>query len=245
MANTDLFDLSDFAKMTNSDSDSDNENSKNNNDQVFDEKTVEINQKSIKIREFHYSTTNAGYIWPATFTMADYISKNIQVFNNKKIIELGSATGILSIYLKQIGLNVTASDYNDPEIQENIEYNSKLNDIHFNYIPHSWGEEFPKEKNDFDIVIASDILLYVSHFDKLISTLKQLMDERKDSFLLISYKRKMSNVRIFFDLMMKNGFQYETVGQRIWILRKSDNIDLKNPPSLHFEGDNNDEEDEN
>eukprot|EP01133_Synstelium_polycarpum_P002533 gene2533-2901_t len=219
-----MYDLSDFAQMTRSDSDSDNEtgnnNSGNNVEQVYEQKTISIHEEELVIREFHFSTTNAGYVWPSTFYLIDYILEHRDLFANKKVIELGSGTGILSLYLKKKGIDITSSDIDNPEVSENIIYNQSLNNIQFNHIPHTWGDEFPKEDNDFDVVIASDIILYVSYFEKLMVTLRQLMDHKKDSFMIMAYKRKLYDSKKFFILLSENGFEFEIIGSKMWKIQK-------------------------
>ncbi|KAN0033011.1 hypothetical protein ACTA71_011218 [Dictyostelium dimigraforme] len=228
-----MLDLSDFAKMTNSDSeeeDNKKENTIKEVEQVFEEKLIEVHEEKIKIREFAYSNTNAGVVWPSTYTLIDYLLAHQDKFRNKKIIELGSATGVLSIFLNKKGYNVTSSDYNADEITENIKFNKSLNNIEFKHIPlilltliylkDTWGDTFKEEDKDFDIVIASDILLYVQYFEKLIITLKQLMDNKKDSFMLMAYGRKLYDSKKFFVLLTENDFEYELVGSKTWIIKK-------------------------
>ncbi|KAN0026825.1 hypothetical protein ACTFIV_007816 [Dictyostelium citrinum] len=216
-----MLDLSDFAKMTNSDSeDEDNKKENITVEQIFEEKLIEVHEESIKIREFAYSNTNAGVIWPSTYTLIDYLLAHQELFKNKRIIELGSATGVLSIFLNKKGYNVTSSDYNADEITENINFNKSLNNIEFKHIPHTWGDTFKEEDKDFDIVIASDILLYVQYFEKLMITLKQLMDNKKDSFMLMAYGRKLYDSKKFFVLLEQNDFEYELVGSKTWIIKK-------------------------
>ncbi|KAK1256628.1 hypothetical protein QJS04_geneDACA024796 [Acorus gramineus] len=68
------------------------------------------------------------------------------------------------------------------EIEENIAHNCRANGVTvLPHIRHSWGDAFPTSDPEWDIVIASDILLYVKQYPKLIKTL---------SFLLKSYKPK-------------------------------------------------------
>ncbi|KAN0025437.1 hypothetical protein ACTFIU_003698 [Dictyostelium citrinum] len=216
-----MLDLSDFAKMTNSDSeDEDNKKENITVEQIFEEKLIEVHEESIKIREFAYSNTNAGVIWPSTYTLIDYLLAHQELFKNKRIIELGSATGVLSIFLNKKGYNVTSSDYNADEITENINFNKSLNNIEFKHIPHTWGDTFKEEDKDFDIVIASDILLYVQYFEKLMITLKQLMDNKKDGFMLMAYGRKLYDSKKFFVLLEQNDFEYELVGSKTWIIKK-------------------------
>ncbi|EFA76918.1 putative methyltransferase [Heterostelium album PN500] len=214
-----MFDLSDFAKLTNSDSE--DESDKLTNEQQYEEKQINVHDEILTIREFHFSTTNAGYVWPSTFFIIDYILKHSELFKDKRIIELGSGTGILSLFLKKKGFNVTSSDIDEKDVTENNQYNQNLNNVNYDHIPHTWGEKFPEDLNNFDIVIASDIILYVAYFEKLMITLRQLMDNKPGAFMLMSYKRKLYNSKRFFVLLTENDFEYEMVESKTWIIRKS------------------------
>nr|CAB3497603.1 unnamed protein product [Digitaria exilis] len=92
-----------------------------------------------------------------------------------------SATGALAIFLrKSFGVNITTSDYDDKEIEENIAYNCRANDLDvLPHIRHTWGDPFPVSRPDWDIVIASDILLYVKQYDNLVKTVSFLLKEYK------------------------------------------------------------------
>jgi predicted nicotinamide N-methyase len=58
----------------------------------------------LKIREFYFSTTNANFVWKGNKEFAEWILQNKHYFENKKILELATGTGILSIFLKKQGL---------------------------------------------------------------------------------------------------------------------------------------------
>ncbi|THG08462.1 hypothetical protein TEA_001149 [Camellia sinensis var. sinensis] len=97
-------------------------------------------------------------------------------------------TGALAIFLrKSFQFDITTSDYDDQEIAENIAHNCRVNGISpvLPHIKHSWGDAFPSADPDWDLVIASDILLYVKQYANLIKTL---------SFLLNSYKPKLNEL---------------------------------------------------
>lgn len=97
---------------------------------------------------------------------------------------IGSGTGALAIFLQRLlNLNITTSDYDDQEIEENIAHNCRVNGITpvLPHIKHTWGDNFPTSDPDWDLIIASDILLYVKQYPNLIKTLL---------FLLKSYKPK-------------------------------------------------------
>ncbi|XP_057984010.1 protein N-terminal and lysine N-methyltransferase EFM7 [Malania oleifera] len=139
------------------------------------------------IREFSFHKLNANLLWPGTFAFAEWLIQHQSWIEGRHCIELGSGTGALAIFLRKLlQLDITTSDYNDPEIEENIAHNCTMNGITpiLPHIKHSWGDTFPTTEPDWDLVIASDILLYVKQYTNLITTL---------SFLLKSFKSKDEN----------------------------------------------------
>ncbi|KAG5550538.1 hypothetical protein RHGRI_015484 [Rhododendron griersonianum] len=159
------------------------------------------------IREFSFHELNANLLWPGTFSFAEWLVQQRSWVEGRRTIELGrhvhfrylhalivfvmffllfgaSGTGALAIFLrKSFQLDITTSDYDDQEIAENIAHNCRANGISpvLPHLKHSWGDAFPSAEPDWDLVIASDILLYVKQYANLIKTL---------SFLLKSYKPK-------------------------------------------------------
>ncbi|XP_058214507.1 uncharacterized protein LOC131325989 [Rhododendron vialii] len=136
------------------------------------------------IREFSFHELNANLLWPGTFSFAEWLVQQRSWVEGRRTIELGSGTGALAIFLrKSFQLDITTSDYDDQEIAENIAHNCSANGISpvLPHVKHSWGDAFPSAEPDWDLVIASDILLYVKQYANLIKTL---------SFLLKSYKPK-------------------------------------------------------
>ncbi|KAI4328728.1 hypothetical protein L6164_021061 [Bauhinia variegata] len=137
------------------------------------------------IREFSFHQLNANLLWPGTFSFAEWLVKNRSCIERRRVIELGSGTGALAIFLeKAYHLDITTSDYDDQEIEENIAHNCRVNGIPvLPHIKHTWGENFPNSDPDWDLIIASDILLYVKQYANLIKTI---------SFLLKFYKPRDS-----------------------------------------------------
>ncbi|GMY25495.1 EEF1A lysine methyltransferase 3 isoform X3 [Fagus crenata] len=73
-------------------------------------------------------------------------------------------TGALAIYLQKLFcLDITTSDYDDQEIEENIAHNCRANGITpiLPHVKHTWGDTFPAADPDWDLIIASDILLWL------------------------------------------------------------------------------------
>jgi len=132
-------------------------------------------------------------------------------------LELGSATGILSIFLKLLGIDVTSSDYDDVAIETNIKYNAAANLVDdLPHVRHTWGTGFPDSAGAFDIVIASDILLYVKEYSNLVKTLEELLSRKASCWFLMGWKRRISDEALFFQLLEDRGFSSEMVGSRIY-----------------------------
>ncbi|CAI5470272.1 unnamed protein product [Closterium sp. Yama58-4] len=72
--------------------------------------------------------------------------------------------------------DITTCDYNDASIAANIRHNCLANGVPpLPHIRHTWGEPFPIEQPSWDVIIASDILLYVKEYPNLVKTLRFLL----------------------------------------------------------------------
>ncbi|KAK6152519.1 hypothetical protein DH2020_015154 [Rehmannia glutinosa] len=152
----------------------------------FVERKHQFPGMELLIREFSFHQLNANLLWPGTFAFAEWLVEHRSWIEGRRVLELGSGTGALAIFLKNsFQLDITTSDYDDAEIEENIAHNCWINGVTpvLPHIRHSWGDVFPISDPDWDLIIASDILLYVKQYANLIKSL---------SFLLKSYKPKDS-----------------------------------------------------
>lgn len=124
------------------DVDSYNENDRSLDPNEFKQKyeiqEIKVLDKILNIRQFSWHQTNANQVWPGTFRLAEYIINNAGRYNPAssssscpfKVLELGAATGALSIFLKSppYCMDMITSDIDDGgEIFENIIYNYKIN----------------------------------------------------------------------------------------------------------------------
>ncbi|XP_049358732.1 uncharacterized protein LOC125823393 [Solanum verrucosum] len=154
--------------------------------QNFVERRHQFPEMELLIQEFSFHQMNANLLWPGTFAFAEWLAQHTSWLRGRRIIELGSGTGALAIFLsKSYQLDITTSDYDDPDIEENIAHNCQANGVSpaLPHIRHSWGDVFPVADPDWDLIIASDILLYVKQYENLVKTL---------CFLLKSYKPKVN-----------------------------------------------------
>ncbi|KAG7553736.1 S-adenosyl-L-methionine-dependent methyltransferase [Arabidopsis suecica] len=130
--------------------------------QSFVERNHQFPGIELQIREFGFHQLNANLLWPGSFAFADWLMQHRHLIQRRRCLEIGSGTGALAIFLKkEFNLDITTSDYNDQEIEDNIVHNCIANKIipSLPHIKHTWGDEFPISEPDWDLIIASDILL--------------------------------------------------------------------------------------
>ncbi|KAJ6699460.1 HEPATOCELLULAR CARCINOMA-ASSOCIATED ANTIGEN [Salix purpurea] len=233
-------------------------------DDLSSEETKETEQSHVErrhsfpgmellIREFSFHQLNANLLWPGTFAFAEWLVQNRSLVEGRHCIELGSGTGALAIFLhKSFHLNITTSDFNDQEIEENIAHNCRVNGVTpvLPHIRHSWGDTFPAADPDWDLVIASDILLYVKQYPNLIKTLSVLLksdklkNDRAGSIMenehnggthdiglprpafLMSWRRRIGkeDESLFFDGCESAGFQVKHLGSRVYCITPKDQV---------------------
>ncbi|KAK2979997.1 hypothetical protein RJ640_020023 [Escallonia rubra] len=206
---------------------------------ISDEETTETQESYVErrhqfpkmellIREFSFHKLNANLLWPGTFAFAD------------------CGTGGLAIFLhKLFQLDITTSDYDDLEIEENIAHNCRVNGVIplLPHIKHSWGDAFPTAEPDWDLVIASDILLYVKQYANLTKTLCFLLKHykpkaneafsgrnykyndtccglRRPAFLM-SWRRRIGkeDESLFFTGCENAGLQVQHLGSRVYCIK--------------------------
>ncbi|XAR68819.1 hypothetical protein NMG60_11000194 [Bertholletia excelsa] len=235
-----------------------------NDDSSSDEETVETQQSHVErkhqfpgteliIREFSFHELNANLLWPGTFSFAEWLLQHRSWIEGRRAIELGSGTGALAIFLrKTFHLDITTSDYDDQEIAENIAHNCRMNGISegLPHIKHSWGDAFPCTNPDWDLVLASDILLYVKQYANLIKTLSFLLNCYKPSVnvaypqgnneqngettsvlpqpaFLMSWRRRIGkeDESLFFTGCKNAGLEVQHLGSRVYCITSRETIE--------------------
>ncbi|GAB2272452.1 hypothetical protein Dimus_007278 [Dionaea muscipula] len=194
----------------------------------------------LRIREFSFHQHNANLLWPGTFAFAEWLVQHKSWIEGRRVIELGSGTGALAIFLsKSLQLDITTSDFDDQEIEENIAYNCKINGLipALSHIKHTWGDIFPNSQSDWDLIIASDILLYVKQYPNLIRTISFLLKSFKAisprteensglpcPALLMSWRRRIGkeDEALFFQGCEDDGLEAQHLGSRVYCIKPRD-----------------------
>lgn len=133
-----------------------------------------------------------------------------------RVLELGSATGALSIYLRIHGVDIVSSDLDDSVITANIAHNFGLNGLSVKHWPHSWGRDLDQlrarceSEGEFDVILGSDLLAYEDSFDALAQTLACLTPPHSHCVLYMCWKRRNHSngggLSPFFVMMESRGF---------------------------------------
>ncbi len=61
----------------------------------------------IRYQSFDYHPRNANQLWPGNDSLAAWASANTALFAGRRVLELGTATGVLGILLAQLGAQVS------------------------------------------------------------------------------------------------------------------------------------------
>ncbi|XP_074281072.1 protein N-terminal and lysine N-methyltransferase efm7 [Silene latifolia] len=208
--------------------------------QNFVERTHQFPGMELIIREFSFHQLNANLLWPGTFAFVEWLVQHRSWIEGRRVIELGSGTGALAIFLnKLLQLDITTSDYDDQEIEDNIAYNCGVNGVVpvLPHVKHTWGDPFTNSTSNWDLVIASDILLYVKQYPNLIKTLSFLLNayqpnsnlktspNKQDLGLpfpafIMSWRRRIGkdDESLFFNGCQAAGLEVKHLGARVYCI---------------------------
>ncbi|XP_075056072.1 protein-lysine methyltransferase METTL21C-like [Mixophyes fleayi] len=125
----------------------------------------------------------AGVVWPAAKALCYFLDENQDEFDlrDKKVLEIGSGTGLVSIVACILGAHVIATDLPDAlgNLRFNLSRNTRGRCLN---IPEMrelvWGQDletnYPKATCMFDYILAADVVYHHTCLDKLLETMKHL-----------------------------------------------------------------------
>nr|XP_013809620.1 PREDICTED: protein-lysine methyltransferase METTL21C [Apteryx mantelli mantelli] len=119
-------------------------------------------------------------VWPGALALSQYLESNQERFNlkDKKVLEIGAGTGLVSIVACILGAYVTATDL--PEVLENLSFNISKNTRNMNtHKPEVrklvWGEslneDFPISTYRYDFILATDVVYHHTALEPLLATM--------------------------------------------------------------------------
>ncbi|CAB3406459.1 unnamed protein product [Caenorhabditis bovis] len=131
-------------------------------------------------------TDVGGVIWDSALLTIHYFFKHPDLYSGKKVLELGSGTGVCSLVLAALGAEVTATDLPErmPLLEKNIEKNKSLVENQIKAEPLDWTKN--EAPNDLDLILAVDCIYYTSSIDALIEFFRKSCAKE---ILIVSEKR--------------------------------------------------------
>ncbi|KAM4698911.1 protein-lysine methyltransferase METTL21C isoform 1-T2 [Discoglossus pictus] len=160
-----------------------------------------------------------GVVWPGAEALCEFLEENKEEFNltDKKVLEIGSGTGLVSIVACLLGAQVIATDL--PEILGNLRLNLSRNTRGKSRYPPEvkelvWGQDleknFPKSSCLYDYIVAADLVYHHSYLDALLETMKHLCQPGTQ---LIWANKFRFNTDFDFLSKFNNTFNTEILGE--------------------------------
>ncbi|KAJ7095091.1 putative methyltransferase-domain-containing protein [Mycena belliarum] len=130
-----------------------------------------------------------GVAWPAGEVLAQYLVKQgLDSLQGKKVLELGSGTGLVGLVAAMLGGTVCLTDQAPllDIMRENVEKN-KLSELCV-VAELNWGDPIPTDIPRPDVILAADCVYFEPAFPLLVRTLCDLIDV--DTEVLFCYKKR-------------------------------------------------------
>lgn len=194
-------------------------------------RTVTCKTRSIS----HVSQTDDGScglfadnLWPGSFVLADFLSKNTELCKNKYVLELGAGSALPSLVAAVLGAQtVVVTDYPEDTVIENISQVIHMNKISNTVvIPYRWGDsvapllECTESKQQFDLILLAELLwkdTYPLH-DLLLQSISQCLDKEHGIGIMTFVHRPTdthtpaNDLEFFENATRKYGLLYKRVG---------------------------------
>jgi len=177
------------------------------------DREVESFGRTISIKQ-DFSGELGGTVWDAALVLAKYF-ENTTVFppgyfKGKRILELGSGTGLIGIVLALLGANVIVTD--QQPLLKLMNHNILRNEIEKRATAEvlNWGEEDQHVNSPFDVIVACDVIAncYSETYDKFLKTLASTSN--KNTLIIMAYEKRDQRELEFFKKLKVN-FTYKKV----------------------------------
>ena len=177
--------------------------------------TTLLNERDESLEIYQTKIGSVGsWCWESAICLAEYCYDHLfNQFQHKRIVEIGSGTGIVGLQLCALGGHVTLTDRE--EYLELINYNIKKNLPMLTGTAQAktlfWGDDLEGDKDfqNIDYVIVANCVYHSIELDQLVKTICNLCPENSSTYLLCCYEIRNEGIRRLVDefhqqLMEKN-----------------------------------------
>ena len=117
-------------------------------------------------------------MWPSEQILGYYVYKNIELFKDKRVCELGGGrTALAGMILAKFGVHVLLSDGNQQCVQA-LKANAQINfpaQTNPQIEQIIWSEEFQWHEEKFDALICADCFFFKKYLKGLVSSIPELL----------------------------------------------------------------------
>ncbi|XP_018581029.2 EEF1A lysine methyltransferase 3-like [Scleropages formosus] len=183
----------------------------------FSEEAVyRFGEQELKISQlFGASLGVAAPVWDAAVCLCRYVEEAPLDVSGRRVIELGSGTGIVGILAARLGADVTLTDlpHAIPQLKNNVTANTPPLGWPFvtpSVLPLSWGLDHDRFPSDWDLVLGADIVYLSETYSLLLDTLTHLC-KNGATLYLSSKMRAEHGTPDFYDNILSQRFNCQLV----------------------------------
>ncbi|KAH7931371.1 hypothetical protein BV22DRAFT_999032 [Leucogyrophana mollusca] len=169
----------------------------------FPEKPIDGSQQVTVSLVVDASPGCGGVAWPAGEVLANYIAtRGSNYIKGRKILELGSGTGLVGLVAGALGGEVQITDQAPllGIMRRNVDMNRLQASVAVSEL--NWGERLSSEISQPDLILAADCVYFEPAFPLLVETLSALAT-CENTEILFCYKKRRKADKRFFALLKK------------------------------------------
>ena len=168
--------------------------------------TTLLNEHDEALEIYQTKVGSVGsWCWESAICLAEYCHDHMfDAFRQKRIVEIGSGTGIVGLQLAALGADVTLTDRE--EYVDLLNYNIQKNQPFFTGSAQArtlfWGDEFDQAENwwkDLDFIVVANCVYHSIELDDLVQTICNLCPESCSTSLLCCYELRNDGIRRLVD----------------------------------------------
>jgi nicotinamide N-methyltransferase len=159
--------------------------------------------KEVKVRLVGKSPLWGHLLWNAGIVTTEFIDQNKEKYiKDKTVLELGAAAALPSLVAALSADNVVITDYPDPDLMDNINYNVEMlknstpKPLSVTTEGYIWGNDVSNLLNakgqngrKFDFIILADLIFNHSEHSKLIKTCDECLTPNGKILVVFTHHR--------------------------------------------------------
>lgn len=168
--------------------------------------TTLLNEHEQPLEVYQTKVGSVGsWCWESAICLAEYCYDHMfEQFRQKRVVEIGSGTGVVGLQLSALGGHVTMTDRE--EYLDLINYNIKKNEGVLTGTAQAktlfWGDDIDDNDECFrnlDFVVVANCVYHSIELDALVQTICNLCPEDSHARLLCCYELRNDGIRKLVD----------------------------------------------